>query len=329
MTQQGRREFLKKSGLGLLPLAFGSVTAANALSASSLSASSLSASSLSASPASGSPASASPTSASPLSASPLIAPAITAPGKKVNASKTVLLRSSWNDYNIGDVGHTPGTLRLLERYIPDAEILLWHAAPRPITEALVAKHFPKVKIVRGLFAEGDSPMNGELKEAFDKADMYIHNSGMSFNYGLFNYNWDGMIGLLAPMLYCYNNKIPFGPYGQSFDKMAPPSMLFYRDVLNRAAFVYCRDKNSLAFVKENAFSPKVLEFAPDGSLYIVDWHNVLVGHMQHNARDPLRDHVHGRIYRITYPSRPLVKPAKVDGASINELLDNLKLPEYR
>ncbi|MEZ5431909.1 MAG: hypothetical protein R3F31_12195 [Verrucomicrobiales bacterium] len=41
-----------------------------------------------------------------------------------------------------------------------------------------------------------------------------------------------------------------------------------------------------------------------GSL-VVDWHNVLIGHMQHNARDPLRDHVHGRIYRITYPSRPL------------------------
>jgi mono/diheme cytochrome c family protein len=72
-----------------------------------------------------------------------------------------------------------------------------------------------------------------------------------------------------------------------------------------------------------------MEFAPDGSLYLVDWHNVLVGHMQHNARDPLRDHVHGRIYRITYPSRPLVKPAKIVNASIDELLDNLKLPEYR
>jgi mono/diheme cytochrome c family protein len=51
--------------------------------------------------------------------------------------------------------------------------------------------------------------------------------------------------------------------------------------------------------------------------------------MQHNVRDPLRDHSHGRIYRITYPSRPLVKPAKIDGASIEELLNNLKLPEYR
>lgn len=77
------------------------------------------------------------------------------------------------------------------------------------------------------------------------------------------------------------------------------------------------------------FRPVDMEFAPDGSLYVVDWHNILIGHMQHNARDPLRDHMHGRIYRITYPSRPLVKPAKIAGATIEELLDNLKLPEYR
>jgi mono/diheme cytochrome c family protein/glucose/arabinose dehydrogenase len=77
------------------------------------------------------------------------------------------------------------------------------------------------------------------------------------------------------------------------------------------------------------FRPADLEFAPDGSLYVVDWQNVLIGHMQHNARDPLRDHDHGRVYRITYPSRPLVEPAKVDGAPIATLLENLKLPEYR
>ena len=77
------------------------------------------------------------------------------------------------------------------------------------------------------------------------------------------------------------------------------------------------------------FRPVDLEFAPDGSLYLIDWHNILIGHMQHNARDPLRDHSHGRVYRITYPSRPLVVPAKIAGASIETLLDNLKLPEYR
>lgn len=77
------------------------------------------------------------------------------------------------------------------------------------------------------------------------------------------------------------------------------------------------------------FRPVDVEFAPDGSLYVVDWHNQLIGHMQHSARDPLRDHAHGRIYRVTYPGRPLVKPAHVAGASIDTLLDNLKLPEYR
>lgn len=77
------------------------------------------------------------------------------------------------------------------------------------------------------------------------------------------------------------------------------------------------------------FRPVDLEFAPDGSLYFLDWHNALIGHMQHNARDPKRDHEHGRIYRITYPSRPLVQPAKIAGASVPELLENLKSPEYR
>ena len=90
-----------------------------------------------------------------------------------------------------------------------------------------------------------------------------------------------------------------------------------------------RHREDLVTSTDTNFRPVDMEFAPDGSLYLIDWHNVLVGHMQHNARDPLRDHVHGRIYRITYPSRPLVEPAKVVGASIKELLNNLKLPEYR
>ncbi len=77
------------------------------------------------------------------------------------------------------------------------------------------------------------------------------------------------------------------------------------------------------------FRPVDLEFAPDGSLYVIDWHNILIGHMQHNARDPMRDHNHGRIYRITYPSRPLVKPAQVAGAPLATLLENLKEPESR
>ena len=90
-----------------------------------------------------------------------------------------------------------------------------------------------------------------------------------------------------------------------------------------------KHRQDLISSTDKNFRPVEMEFAPDGSLYLVDWHNVLIGHMQHNARDPLRDHAHGRIYRITYPSRPLVTPAKIDGATIEELLENLTLPEYR
>ena len=90
-----------------------------------------------------------------------------------------------------------------------------------------------------------------------------------------------------------------------------------------------RHRMDLVVSEDRNFRPVDMEFAPDGSLYLIDWHNILIGHMQHNARDPLRDHAHGRVYRVTYPARPLVQPAKIDGASIETLLDNLKLPEYR
>jgi mono/diheme cytochrome c family protein/glucose/arabinose dehydrogenase len=88
-------------------------------------------------------------------------------------------------------------------------------------------------------------------------------------------------------------------------------------------------RHDLVKGSDTNFRPVDMEFAPDGSLYLVDWHNARIGHMQHSARDPNRDHTHGRIFRITYPARPLVTPAKVAGASIKELLENLKAPEYR
>lgn len=90
-----------------------------------------------------------------------------------------------------------------------------------------------------------------------------------------------------------------------------------------------KHRQDLLTSKDGNFRPTDLEFAPDGSLYLCDWHNVLVGHMQHSARDPLRDHKHGRIYRITYPDRPLVKPAKIDSAPLVALFHNLTLPEDR
>jgi putative heme-binding domain-containing protein len=48
--------------------------------------------------------------------------------------------------------------------------------------------------------------------------------------------------------------------------------------------------------------------------------------MQHNVRDPNRDHTHGRIYRMTAIGRPLQKPVAIDGQPIPALLENLKSP---
>ena len=62
---------------------------------------------------------------------------------------------------------------------------------------------------------------------------------------------------------------------------------------------------------------------------MVDWFNPLIGHMQHSLRDPNRDHTHGRIWRITYPRRPLVEKPKIAGATVPELLDLLKSYEDR
>ncbi|MGA0559154.1 polysaccharide pyruvyl transferase family protein [Larkinella sp. VNQ87] len=184
----------------------------------------------------------------------------------VSAAKkpVILLRSSWNDHNIGDQGHTPGTLRLLERYVPEAEILLWHQAPRPETEKIIVRNFPRVRLVRGDFYNGDKPFEGELKDAFDKASLFIWNSGMVHNYGLFGYDWPNTMASLTPYYYCLDRGIPFGLYGQSFDKFAHLAMPVFRDVLSRAAFIYTRDDESRKFLKENNFKSPVLEFGPDG-----------------------------------------------------------------
>ena len=84
--------------------------------------------------------------------------------------------------------------------------------------------------------------------------------------------------------------------------------------------------NLLETDKEKAgnFRPSGVAVAPDGSLYVMDWSQMLIGHLQHHLRDPNRDHAHGRLYRITFPSRPLLTPKKIDGEPIEALLELLK-----
>ena len=74
------------------------------------------------------------------------------------------------------------------------------------------------------------------------------------------------------------------------------------------------------------FRPTDAIFGEDGALYVSDWQNVIIGHMQHNVRDPNRDHKHGRIFRVSYSKKPAQKAVKIDGQSIEQLLENLRHP---
>lgn len=78
--------------------------------------------------------------------------------------------------------------------------------------------------------------------------------------------------------------------------------------------------------EDRNFRPTDAVIGADGALYVADWCNVIIGHMQHNIRDPNRDHHHGRIVRLTVKDRPLQRPVKIAGEPIEALLDNLKHP---
>lgn len=78
--------------------------------------------------------------------------------------------------------------------------------------------------------------------------------------------------------------------------------------------------------EDRNFRPTDAIVGADGALYVADWHNAIIGHMQHNIRDPNRDHAHGRIFRLTAKDRPLQQPVKIAGEPIEALLENLTHP---
>ena len=73
-----------------------------------------------------------------------------------------------------------------------------------------------------------------------------------------------------------------------------------------------------------AFRPIDVKVGPDGALYIADWYNPIIQHGEVDFRDPRRDHVHGRIWRLKAKDRPLSPKVKIAGAPVAELLPMLK-----
>src|SRR5688572_33162525 len=72
-------------------------------------------------------------------------------GTSFAADKTprrILLRSSWQTVNIGDIAHTPGMLALLEKHLPHARVTLWPNALSRGVDELLRRRFPGLRIAQ-------------------------------------------------------------------------------------------------------------------------------------------------------------------------------------
>ena len=150
----------------------------------------------------------------------------------------ILLRSSWQTVNIGDIAHTPGVLALLEKHLPEAEVRLWPTSVDNGVEEMLRARFPKLVIIKS--AES-------LKEAFDECDFLLHGSGPSLVAEKDVVRWSRETGK------------PYGVYGITFS--ARESI----PVLSAAKFVFFRDSVSLEFARKNGCTCPVMAFGPDGA----------------------------------------------------------------
>lgn len=65
----------------------------------------------------------------PLATASLAAGVLGRPVPAQARRRTILLRSSWQTVNIGDIGHTPGLLALFEKQLPEADVMVHGSGP--------------------------------------------------------------------------------------------------------------------------------------------------------------------------------------------------------
>ena len=159
----------------------------------------------------------------------------------------ILLRSSWQTVNIGDIGHTPGVLHLLETHIPDAEVTLWASdTGNGVREMLLAR-FPTVSIVQTAT---------KVKAAMRECDFLLHGSGPY------------LVAERDIKRWREETVKPYGVFGITLPRITDT----VRDHLNHARFVFFRDSVSLQFAKDNRVQCPIMEFGPDGA-FAVDVRN--------------------------------------------------------
>jgi polysaccharide pyruvyl transferase WcaK-like protein len=168
----------------------------------------------------------------------------------------VLLYSGWATKNIGDIGHTPGTLRYLEDYCPGIPVTLWLRTSNEAVDQMLRRRFPQVPIVRGTLDGAGQADDPDLQSAFNRCRMLLHNSGMHYNSF-----WPPPEHLVTA---CLAHHKEIGLYGQSFDGFAPEDEDRLVSLLSRTSFIYTRDVESLVYLRRAGVSPPILEFGPDG-----------------------------------------------------------------
>ena len=87
--------------------------------------------------------------------------------------------------------------------------------------------------------------------------------------------------------------------------------------------------SDIIFSSNLSFIPVDLRYGPGGGMYVCDWYNPVKGHAQYSLRDERRDRKSGRIWRIMPKGAKQIIPPQITGASLSQLLNLLKRPEYR
>lgn len=156
--------------------------------------------------------------------------------------KRILLRSSWQTVNIGDIAHTPGMLHLLEKHLPEYEVTLWPSSVDNGVDAMLMKRFPKLKIMG---------TTGEAKaEAFKTHDFLLHGSG------------PGIVGQKSLLEWSEKTGKPYGIGGVTWSG-APGSEGV--KVISGAKFAFFRDSVSLEAAKKAGATSPIMEFGPDAT----------------------------------------------------------------
>lgn len=212
-------------------------------------------------------------------ASGLSRPALLAAAATPGRPPRILLRSSWQSVNIGDIGHTPGALSLIEKYFPEAEVTLWPGSLGHGSRELLTKGYPRLKIAEGGLGADNKPSTPALIKAWEETDLYLSGSGSGFpasNHavafqkatgkpvGVFGVSNDPISGMGA-------QRDAEGGTLVSLRERAlklPPTHLNadLRYITDRAAFFFCRDTITRDYLKAQGVKTPILEFGPDAQL---------------------------------------------------------------